>query len=180
MFIVEGVENARPRILGGGTSINAGYYSRGEAKFNKEAKLMDDDLIEDSYQWVEEVMVFEPNVWEWQSAFQAGLLEVGVTPDNGFIYDHVVGTKVGGTIFDQFGIRHTSAYFLQYANAESLSVFVHAIAHKILFKTKGTSKSTAYGVEFEDSLGEMHRAFLKGGDHDEIILSAGALGSHNF
>ncbi|GJX43053.1 HOTHEAD-like protein [Tanacetum coccineum] len=133
-FIVEGVENARPRILGGGTSINAAYYTRGEAKFNKEAKLMDDDLIEDSYQWVEEVMVFEPNVWEWQSAFRAGLLEVG----------------------------HTSADLLQYANPETLPVFVHAIAHKILFNTKGTSKPTAYGVEFEDSLGEMQRAFLKG------------------
>ncbi|GKD00144.1 glucose-methanol-choline oxidoreductase, FAD/NAD(P)-binding domain protein, partial [Tanacetum coccineum] len=39
-----------------------------------------------------------------------------------------------------------------------------------------TSKPTAYGVEFKDSLGEMW-ALLKGGDHDEIILSAGALGS---
>nr|GEW39468.1 protein HOTHEAD-like [Tanacetum cinerariifolium] len=41
----------------------------------------------------------------------------------------------------------------------------------------GTSKPTAYGVEFNDSLGETHKAFLKGGDHDEIILSVGALGS---
>lgn len=36
---------------------------------------------------------------------------------------------------------------------------------------------TAYGVAFEDSLGKMHRAFLNAGDNNEIILSAGALGS---
>ncbi|PWA76821.1 glucose-methanol-choline oxidoreductase, FAD/NAD(P)-binding domain protein [Artemisia annua] len=175
-FIVEGVVNSRPRVLGGGTSINAGFYSRGEAKFNVEAKLTDEDLILDSYEWAENVMVSEPIVRAWQSALHDALLEAGVTPDNGFTYDHLVGTKVGGTLFDQLGKRHTAADLLQYANPEALSVFLYASVHKILFKTQGTTP-TAFGVAFEDSLGKMHRAFLKAGDGNEIILAAGALGS---
>ncbi|MFS7905926.1 putative glucose-methanol-choline oxidoreductase, FAD/NAD(P)-binding domain superfamily [Helianthus anomalus] len=49
---ISGVINARPRVLGGGTSINAGFYSRGEPKFNKEARLMDKRLIRESYEEV--------------------------------------------------------------------------------------------------------------------------------
>nr|GEZ31360.1 protein HOTHEAD-like [Tanacetum cinerariifolium] len=135
-FIVEGVVNARPRVLGGGTAINAGFYSRGEVKFNMEAKLTDEDLILDSYEWAEKVMVFEPVVRAWQSAVHDGLLDVGVTPDNGFTYDHIVGTKVGGTLFDQLGKRHTAADLLQFANPETLSVLLYASVHKILFNTK--------------------------------------------
>jgi len=35
----------------------------------------------------------------------------------------------------------------------------------------------AYGIVYEDASGKKHRAYLKGGHMDEIILSAGALGS---
>ena len=35
---------------------------------------------------------------QWQSALRDGLLEAGVLPNNGFTYDHIYGTKVGGTI----------------------------------------------------------------------------------
>ncbi|KAJ0851018.1 putative glucose-methanol-choline oxidoreductase, FAD/NAD(P)-binding domain superfamily [Helianthus annuus] len=140
-FTAEGVPNARARVLGGGTSINGGFYSRGEAKFNMEAKLMDKDLIQDSYEWTEKVMVFEQVVKDWQSTLRAGLIEAGVTPDNGFTYDHLIGTKLSGTIFDENGTRHTAADLLQYANPEGLSIFLHATVHKILFKHKGTYKS---------------------------------------
>ncbi|PWA41685.1 oxygen-dependent choline dehydrogenase, FAD/NAD(P)-binding domain protein [Artemisia annua] len=136
IFTTEGVINTRARVLGGGTYINAGFYSRGEAQFNKEARLMDENLVQESYKWTERVMVFEPVVQEWPSAVRAALLEAGVTPDNGFTYDHIIGTKVSGK-----------------------------------------SRPMAYGVVFEDSLGNKHRAYLKGGKKDEIILSAGALGS---
>ncbi|GKA18531.1 protein kinase-like domain, concanavalin A-like lectin/glucanase domain protein [Tanacetum coccineum] len=43
----EGVINTRARVLGGGTCINAGFYSRGEAQFNKEARLMDENLVQE-------------------------------------------------------------------------------------------------------------------------------------
>lgn len=133
----EGVINTRARVLGGGTCINAGFYSRGEAQFNKEARLMDENLIHESYKWVEKVMAFEPVEQKWPSAVRAALVEAGVKPDNGFTYDHIIGTKVGGSIFDNNGTRHTAADLLQYANPKGLSVLLHATVHKILFKTKG-------------------------------------------
>ncbi|XP_076887038.1 protein HOTHEAD-like [Bidens hawaiensis] len=176
-FIVEGVVNSRPRVLGGGTSINGGFYSRGEEQFNMEAKLTDADLIEDSYQWVEERLVYEPPSNNWQSALKAGLLEAGVTPDNGYTFDHLIGTKVGGSIFDQNGTRHTAANLLQDANPEGLALYIHATVHKVLFKRKGLSKPKAYGVVFEDSSGKKHVAYLKGREKDEIILATEALGS---
>ncbi|KAI3682901.1 hypothetical protein L1987_83263 [Smallanthus sonchifolius] len=176
-FISEGVINSRARVLGGGTCINAGFYSRGEQKFNEEARLLDEKLVHESYEWTEKVMVFKPVVQKWQSAVRAALVESGVTPDNGFTYDHVIGTKVSGTLFDENGTRHTAADLLQYANPKGLSVLLHATVSNILFKTKGRSRPLAYGVVFEDSLGKKHMAYLKGGEKDEIILSAGALAS---
>nr|GEU65117.1 oxygen-dependent choline dehydrogenase, FAD/NAD(P)-binding domain protein [Tanacetum cinerariifolium] len=86
----EGVINTRARVLGGGTCINAGFYSRGEAQFNKEARLMDENLVQESYKWTERVMVFEPVVQEWPSAVRAALLEAGVTPDNGITQDTTI------------------------------------------------------------------------------------------
>ena len=41
----------------------------------------------------------------------------------------------------------------------------------------GRSRPIAYGVVYEDASGIKHRAYLKGGQNDEIILSAGAIGS---
>ncbi|PWA39027.1 oxygen-dependent choline dehydrogenase, FAD/NAD(P)-binding domain protein [Artemisia annua] len=173
----EGVINTRARVLGGGTSINAGFYSRGEAQFNKEARLTDEKLILQSYEWVEKVMAFEPAEQKWPSAVRAALVEAGVKPDNGFTYDHIIGTKVGGSIFDNNGTRHTAADLLQYANPKGLSVLLYATVHKILFKTRGRSRPLAYGIMFKDSIGNKHVAYLNGGKKDEIILSAGALGS---
>ncbi|KAI7744736.1 hypothetical protein M8C21_015311, partial [Ambrosia artemisiifolia] len=154
-FMTQGVPNARARVLGGGTSINAGFYSRGEEQFNKDAKLTDGDLIQESYEWTEKVMVFGQDVQSWQSGVRAGLVEAGVKPDNG----------------------HTAADLLQYANPKGLSLLLHATVHKILFKHKERSKPRAYGVVFEDTLGKKHVAYLKRRKNNEIILSAGALGS---
>ncbi|XP_024982882.1 protein HOTHEAD-like [Cynara cardunculus var. scolymus] len=173
----DGVGNARPRVLGGGSSINAGFYTRDDTNFLKEARLLDENLVNSSYEFVEKVMVFEPVVKEWQSAWKGAFTEAGVTPYNGFTYDYVNGTKVGGTTFDQNGQRHTAADLLQYANPLRLSVYLHATVGKILFKTKGRTRPMAYAVVFEDASGNRHRAYLKGDQNDEIILSAGPLGS---
>ncbi|XP_071689666.1 protein HOTHEAD-like [Rutidosis leptorrhynchoides] len=175
-FISDGVINARARVLGGGTCINAGFYSRGEPNFNVEARLVDEDLVQKSYEWTEKVMVFKPVIQKWQSVFKSALIEAGLV-DNGFTYYHKIGAKIGGTIFDPNGTRHTAADLLQNANPNGLSVLLHATVHKILFKTKGKSRPLAYGVIFTDSLGNKHIAYLKKGEKNEIILSAGALGS---
>lgn len=129
----DGVNNARARVLGGGTTINAGFYSRAANQYVHEAG-WEGKLVNESYKWVEDVLVFEPQMRQWQSAVRDGLLEAGVTPDNGFTYDHVVGAKVGGTIFDRDGQRHTAADLLKYANPEELTVLLYASVDRILFR----------------------------------------------
>ncbi|KAJ8650166.1 hypothetical protein MRB53_003189 [Persea americana] len=176
----DGVVNTRPRVLGGGTCLNAGFYTHADPEFVQKAGL-DLDLVNRSYEWVEKVMVFEPQLRQWQSAVRDGLLEVGVLPVNGYTFDHIYGTKVGGTIFDKDNHRHTAVDLLQYANPSGLTVLLHATVHRILFKTKGQSKTAAHGVIFKDGAGNEHRAYLskeRGKESmGEIIVSAGALGS---
>ncbi|CAN6580746.1 unnamed protein product [Malus baccata var. baccata] len=176
-FISEdGVINARARVLGGGSCLNAGFYTRAPPDYIREAG-WDGRLVNESYQWVEHLVAFRPPIQAWQSAVRNGLMEVGVMPYNGFTYDHIYGTKVGGTIFDLEGHRHTAADLLEYANPTGLTVLLHAAVHKILFRTKGKSRPLAHGVTFRDSSGTKHRAYLKNGSKNEIIISSGALGS---
>ncbi|XP_061364204.1 protein HOTHEAD-like [Gastrolobium bilobum] len=172
----DGVINYRARVLGGGSCLNAGFYSRASLRYVKEAG-WEGRAVNESYQWVEKKVAFEPKVQQWQSAVRDGLLEIGVVPNNGFTYDHVHGTKVGGTIFDQHGNRHIAADLLEYANPNGITVLLHATVHRILFTTKGLSRPRAHGVVFKDASGVRHKAYLKQGTKNEIIVSAGALGS---
>jgi choline dehydrogenase len=91
-------------------------------------------LAKSSYEWVEKKVAFEPPMMQWQSAVRDGLLEAGVLPYNGFTFDHLYGTKVGGSIFDKKGHRHTVADLLEYADPRRISVYLHATVQKILFK----------------------------------------------
>ncbi|GFZ04267.1 glucose-methanol-choline (GMC) oxidoreductase family protein [Actinidia rufa] len=136
----------------------------------------DAKLVNESYPWIEKQIVHQPNLGPWQTAVRDSLLDVGVSPFNGFTYDHIYGTKVGGTIFDRFGRRHTAAELLAFANPEMLSVLIHATVQKIIFDTKG-KKPKAVGVIFEDEQGNQHRAFLSKRRGSQIILSSGAIGS---
>ncbi|XP_051114566.1 protein HOTHEAD-like isoform X1 [Andrographis paniculata] len=172
----DGVISARARVLGGGSCLNAGFYSRAPPHYVGAAG-WDGGLVNESYRWVERMVAFQPPMKEWQSAVKDGLLEVGVHPFNGFTYDHLQGTKVGGTIFDGDMRRHTAADLLKYANQKKLKVLLHASVQKILFRRKGKKKPLAYGVVFTDALGKRHKAYLKHGPKTEIIISAGALGS---
>lgn len=172
----DGVINARARVLGGGSCINAGFFTRASTSYIQEVG-WDLNLARKSYEWVERVVAFRPLIRQWQSAVRDGLLDAGVTPYNGFTYDHIYGTKVGGTIFDQHGHRHTAADLLQYANPSGITVLLHATVSKILFRTEGKSKPAAHGVMFTDRAGTVHRAYLNPGPKNEIILSSGAMGS---
>ncbi|QCE08245.1 mandelonitrile lyase [Vigna unguiculata] len=173
----DGVLNARARVLGGGSVLNAGFYSRASSDFIRISG-WNESLAEESYKWVERKVVFEPPMLQWQSAVRDGLVEVGVLPYNNFTYDHLNGTKIGGTIFDKKGNRHTAADLLDYADPNKISVYLHATVQKILFRyNTGKRRPEAYGVMFVDALGEMHRAYLNRKGKNEIILSAGAIGS---
>ena len=129
----DGVLNARARVLGGGSVLNAGFYSRASSRYIRESG-WNETLAKISYKWVEKKVTFKPQMLQWQSAVKDGLLEVGVLPYNGFTLDHLYGTKVGGTIFDKEGNRHTAADLLEYADPRRISVYLHATVHKILFK----------------------------------------------
>ncbi|CAN1743001.1 Protein HOTHEAD [Linum perenne] len=126
----DGVINSRARVLGGGTCLNAGFYSRASTDYITEVGWKT-ELAEESYEWVEKKVAFRPPMGEWQSAIRDGLVDVGVVPNNGFTYDHNYGKK----------------------------------------------RPTAVGVLFRDAAGVRHKAYLKRGSHNEIIVSAGALGS---
>uniref|UniRef100_A0A0D9XLR6 Glucose-methanol-choline oxidoreductase N-terminal domain-containing protein n=1 Tax=Leersia perrieri TaxID=77586 RepID=A0A0D9XLR6_9ORYZ len=177
-FISEdGVVNARARVLGGGSCLNAGFYTRASNEYVRAAG-WDARLVNSSYRWVERSLVFRPDVPPWQAALRDALLESGVTPDNGFTFDHVTGTKIGGTIFDNSGQRHTAADFLRHARPRGLTVLLYATVSRILFKRQdGVPYPVAYGVVFTDPLGVQHRVYLRDGDKNEVIVSAGTLGS---
>ncbi|KAI3720768.1 hypothetical protein L2E82_31761 [Cichorium intybus] len=170
----DGVVNQRARVLGGGSALNAGFFTRASADFVMKAG-WDPKLVNESYEWVEKKVAFEPKVLAWQSAVRDGLLEVGVLPDNGFTYEHIYGTKVGGSIFDRNGKRHTAADLLEYADASNITVYLNATVHQILFKT---NERIARGVLYRDMKGKKHMAILsEGSSMNEVILSAGTLGS---
>lgn len=132
----DGVYNHRARVLGGGSALNAGFFTRASVDYINKAG-MDPNLVKESYEWVEKKVVFEPKTLEWQTAVKDGLLEAGVLPDNGFTYDHIYGTKVGGSIFDRNGKRHTAADLLEYAEPSNITLYLNATVHKILFKNDG-------------------------------------------
>ena len=129
----DGVYNARARVLGGGTALNAGFYSHASTRYVKEAG-WDETLVNKSYEWVEKLVVFKPPKVEYQVAVRDSLLEAGVLPYNGFTYDHLNGTKIGGTIFDKKGHRHTAADLLEYADPRKITVYLHATVYKIFFR----------------------------------------------
>ncbi|KAK1281757.1 Protein HOTHEAD [Acorus calamus] len=168
----DGVINARARVLGGGTCLNAGFYSRASPRAS-----WDSELVNESYPWVERQIVHWPVLAPWQKALRDGLLAAGVTPINGYTYDHVFGTKVGGTTFDRDGFRHTAADLLSSGDPENLHVLIHASVQRILFDTTKGDRPKAVGVLFKDENGDQHRASLSSSGCGDVILSAGAIGS---
>ncbi|KAL2234797.1 UNVERIFIED_CONTAM: Protein HOTHEAD [Sesamum indicum] len=176
MFVsTDGVFNSRARVLGGGTAINAGFYTRASTSYIKSVG-WDAKLVNESYPWIEKQIVHQPRLMPWQKAVRDGLLEVGISPFNGFTYDHKFGTKVGGTIFDKFGRRHTAAELLASANPDNLRVLVHATVQKIEFDKSG-KRPKVIGVVIKDENGMTHRAVLSKRAGSEVIVSSGAIGS---
>ncbi|CAI9768210.1 unnamed protein product [Fraxinus pennsylvanica] len=174
---MDGVFNHRARVLGGGSAINAGFYTRASSDYVASSG-WNPRLVNESYEWVEKKVVFQSPMLTWQSAVRDGLLDAGVSPNNGFTYEHLPGTKVGGTMFDQNGYRHTAADLLEYADPTKISVYLHATVYQILIRTvPAGQKPKAFGVYFRDSNGNRHMAYLNNGPVNEIILSSGALGS---
>lgn len=120
-------------------------------------------MLNESYPWTEDQIVHMPKLVSWQRAMKYGLLEVGISPDNGFTYDHVYGTKVGGTTFDKY---HTAAELLQSATHENIDVLIHATVQKVgcpsaatLFKNFSVLLLERVEVPFTNRKLEMYHFF---------------------
>ncbi|OMO82512.1 hypothetical protein COLO4_22955 [Corchorus olitorius] len=180
----DGVRNTRGRVLGGSTAINGGFYSRASEDFIKNAG-WDKELVKDAYAWVESRIVFTPELTPWQTVVEFALLEAGILPYNGYSLDHVEGTKIGGSIFDIWGTRHTSADLLKAANPKNLVVLLNATVKNILFHSNGNeTETTVKGISFIKSDGntdQTYSAYLNQHKNStsfgDVILSAGAVGS---
>jgi len=70
----------------------------------------------------------------------------------------VYGTKIGGTIFDNFGHRHTAADLLASGNPHKLTVLVHATVQKIVFDTTGVLVTSSLIVTFICRVLQSHNA----------------------
>ncbi|XP_059445715.1 protein HOTHEAD-like [Corylus avellana] len=179
----DGVMNSRGRVLGGSSAINFGFYSRASERFINKVGL-DKELVTEAYEWVESRIVSKPELTLWQTVAEFGLLEAGILPYNGFSLEHIEGTKVGATLFDEFGIRHTSADLLEAGNPENITVLLNATVKNVIFCNENRNKSRAHGIRFIKSSGcpdQTHEAYLNQPDESsswgDVILSAGALGS---
>ncbi|KAJ9183246.1 hypothetical protein P3X46_007130 [Hevea brasiliensis] len=157
----DGVPNARGRILGGSSAINAGFYSRAHPYFFRKSGVnWDLRLVNQSYDWVEKAIVFRPDLRNWQSAVRDWFFEVGVNPYNGYSLDHLLGKKIGGSTFDVTGKRHIAADLLNYANAVLLASTSYC-----------RSKTTPIGVDYRDQKGQYHHAMVhEKGETLPIIL----------
>jgi choline dehydrogenase len=124
------IPSARARVLGGGSSLNAGFFTYSSPEYVASMG-WDGKLVNESYTWVTPIIADIP-VQIFQSTAKAGLLEAGVAPDNGGTFQHLIGTKVGGSIFDHTGRRHTAADLLQYSNPDRTTV-LWANTQRVLF-----------------------------------------------
>jgi len=130
----DGVDNVRGRVLGGSSAINGGFYSRASEEYVCKAG-WDKKLVKEAYEWVESKVVFPPfYLSPWQSVAEFSILEAGVLPYNGFSLEHIKGTKISGSVFDEFGKRHTSADLLNAGNPENLTVLINSTVKSIIFR----------------------------------------------
>ena len=98
--------------------------------------------VEESYEWVEKQNAFKPHqLTPWSLAIRDGLLEAGVLPYNGYTLDHLDGTKIGASTFDNKGKRHTAADLLRSANPDNIVVLLNATVSRILFNSPAEGNS---------------------------------------
>ncbi|XP_076889170.1 sinalpyl alcohol oxidase Nec3-like [Bidens hawaiensis] len=174
-FSEDGVFNTRGRVLGGSSMINFGFYSRADDYFYENSGIeWDMSAVKRAYEWVENSIVTRTDgLRKWQASTYNAFVEAGIDPDNGFTLDHVEGTKIGGSTFDDSGRRHGAVELLSKANPENLNVVVYATVDRVMFST--TNSLGAVGVTYHDSKGTQHEVHIRKGG--EVILSAGAIGS---
>ncbi|KAM1517886.1 protein HOTHEAD-like isoform X1 [Malus sylvestris] len=181
----DGVSNLRGRVLGGGSAINGGFFSRASEDYVKRVG-WNKQMVSDAYKWVESRNAFKPKLTPWPYVAELSLLEAGIFPYNGFSLDHIEGTKIGATIYDEQGRRHTSADLLMAGNPNNITLLLNATVTSIIFHKKGNRNVTVVrGIRFiksDGSSSQTHEAYLNTQNNSrsstgDVILAAGALGS---
>ncbi|KAI9169307.1 hypothetical protein LWI28_010548 [Acer negundo] len=95
------------------------------------------------------------------------------------------GTKVGGTVFDELGKRHTPADLLEAGNPNNIMVLLNTTVNNIIIDTNRKGNETRVrGIRFiksDGSFSKIHEAYLNQPNNSsrwgDVILSARALGS---
>ncbi|XP_015895128.2 protein HOTHEAD isoform X2 [Ziziphus jujuba] len=180
----DGISNLRGRVLGGSSAMNGGFYSRASQDFVKKVG-WNNELVKNAYEWVESRIVFKPELTPWQTVAEFSFLEAGILPYNGFSLEHIKGTKLGGSIFDECGKRHTSADLLLAGNLNNITVLLNATVKSVIIHNTGNrTEKIAQGIRFIKSDGsslEIYEAYLNQQENSslrgDVILAAGALGS---
>ncbi|PRQ40767.1 putative (R)-mandelonitrile lyase [Rosa chinensis] len=180
----DGVSNLRGRVLGGSSALNGGFYSRASEDFVAKVG-WDIGGVTDAYEWVESRIISKPDLTHWSYVAAFSFLEAGIFPYNGFSLEHIQGTKIGGSLFDEQGRRHLSADLLQAGNPSNITVLLNATLNNVIFHTNCTrDEKIARGIRFIKSDGSSNRtyeAYLNQPDNSsswgDVILAAGALGS---
>ncbi|PKI41429.1 hypothetical protein CRG98_038201 [Punica granatum] len=131
-FISEdGVINSRARVLGGASCLNAGFYTRASPEYVRDAG-WDGNLVNESYQWGERKVAFEPTVRQWQAAVRDGLMEVGILFGTRGTSRPVVH---GVTFRDSRGIKHRA--YVRPGGASEVIVSAGAIGSPQLLMLSG-------------------------------------------
>ncbi|XP_050238138.1 protein HOTHEAD-like [Mercurialis annua] len=179
----DGVPNVRGRVLGGSSVINGAFYGRASDDYIRRIGRWDEQLVKQAYEWVESRIISEPVLTPWQSVLELGLLESGFLPNNGFTYEHIEGTKIGGNIYDKYNIRHPSSDLLGAGNPKNITVLLNATVKSIIFHGNENER-IARGVRFiksDGSTDKIYEAYInqphESDPWGDVILSAGALGS---
>nr|GEV18619.1 hypothetical protein [Tanacetum cinerariifolium] len=162
-------------MLGGGSMINFGIYSD-DYFYQRSGIEWDMRSVEKTYEWVEDSVVSVPErLNTWQNSTLYALLEAGLVPSNGFSVEHLLGTKVRGSTFDNSGRRHGAVELLNKGHPDNLRIVVHATVDRITFSCSKLLGLAADGVVYHDSLGRHHEIHIR--RNGEVIICAGAIGS---
>ncbi|XP_050373775.1 (R)-mandelonitrile lyase-like [Argentina anserina] len=181
----DGISNLRGRVLGGSSALNGGFYSRASEGFIEKVG-WDNEGVRDAYEWVESRIISKPDLTPWSYVAAFSFLEAGIFPYNGFSLEHIPGTKIGGSLFDEQGKRCLSADLLQAGNPTNITVLLNATVNNVIFHTNCTGgEKIARGIRFIKSDGSSNRTYeaylnQQPGNSStlgDVILAAGALGS---
>ncbi|PRQ40768.1 putative glucose-methanol-choline oxidoreductase, FAD/NAD(P)-binding domain-containing protein [Rosa chinensis] len=156
----DGVSNFRGRVLGGSAAIDGGFYGRASKDFVKKVG-WDNEGVRDAYEWVESRIISKPDhLTPWSHAAAFSFLEAGISPYNGFSLEHIQGTKIVGSSFDNQGRRHLPADLLQAGNPSKITVLLNATVDKVIFqRTRTRDEKIARGIRLIKSDGSSNQTY---------------------